>query len=183
MNEVLKAIQERFSCRDYTGKALSNDEVQVLAQAALASPSGMNLQPWHISIVTDKALIDEMDAVGMEVLASAPDKSAYERVMSRGGKIFYNAPCMVVLSTDGSALSKFDSGILVENVALAAHSIGLGSVICAMAGIPLGGPKGPELKAKLKFPEGYDFSMAILVGEVQTGKEPHELDPSKVTII
>jgi len=35
----------------------------------------------------------------------------------------------------------------------------------------------------MRFPDGYDFGIAILVGTVKTGKEPHELDIKKVTFI
>jgi hypothetical protein len=37
---------------------------------------------------------------------------------------------------------------------LAAHSLGLGSVICGMAGIPLSGLRGNDFKKRMKFPDG-----------------------------
>jgi len=52
-----------------------------------------------------------------------------------------------------------------------------------MANIPLSGVRGDELKKRMRFPEGYDFGIAILVGTAKTGKEPHELDMSKVAFI
>ena len=107
----------------------------------------------------------------------------YDRIASRGGKIFYNAPCMVMVASDGSGYSLMDCGILSQNVALAAHSLGLGSVICGMAGIPLSGPNGGELKKRMKFPDGYSFGIAILVGTAKSGKEPHEFDLNKITYV
>ena len=181
MNEVMKTIKDRFSCRDFKETPLSDAQVKAIVEAALASPSGMNRQPWHVIMVTDKALIDEMDAIGMEMLAAAEDKAGYDRMMARGGKLFYGAPCLVLVTTDGEA--SMDCGILSENVALAAHSLGLGSCIVGMAGLPLGGPRGEELKERLKFPAGHIFGIGILVGAVNTGKEPHELDMSKVTYV
>ncbi|MDR0322298.1 MAG: nitroreductase family protein [Treponema sp.] len=183
MNETLKTIAERYSCRDFTGTPLGGADVKVLAEAALASPSAMNRQPWQVIVITDKTLIDEIDAEGMKLLAAADDKSTYERMMSRGGKLFYNAPCMIIAAMDGSNSAAMDCGILSQNVALAAHSLGLGSVICGMAGIPLSGPKASDLKKRLKFPDGYDFGIAVLVGAAESGKEPHELDMTKVTYI
>jgi hypothetical protein len=56
-------------------------------------------------------------------------------------------------------------------------------VICGMAGIPLNGPRGDELKKRLRFLEGYGFGIAILVGTANSGKAPHELDAGKVTYI
>jgi len=86
-------------------------------------------------------------------------------------------------ASDGSEWAAMDCGILSQNVSLAAHSLGLGSVICGMAGIPLGGARGEELKKRMKFPEGYGFGIAVLVGAAKTGKAPHEPDAAKVTYI
>lgn len=183
MNETLKVIATRYSCRDFTGEPLTAEQVKALADAALAAPSAMNRQPWHVIVVTDKALIGELETEGMNILAAAEDKSGYERIKSRGGKMFYNAPCMVVVAADGSRFAAMDSGILCQNVALAAHALGLGSVICGMAGIPLGGPKGEDFKKRMGFPEGYSFSITVLVGAANGVREPHELDRSKLTFV
>jgi len=180
MNETLKNIATRYSCRDFADTALTDLQINAIVEAALASPSSMNRQPWHIIVVTDKALIEELDAEGMKIIASWEDKSAFERINSRGGKLFYNAPCLVIVASDGSDL---DCGIVSQNISLAAHSLGLGNVICGMAGIPLSGPRAEELKKRLKFPDGLKFAMAVLVGTAKSGKAPHELDRSKVTYI
>ena len=183
MNETLKTIMERFSCRDFADAPLTDGQIKALTKAALAAPSAMNRQPWHVIMITDKALIDEMDAEGMNVMGAAEDKSGYERIKARGGKIFYNAPCMVMVASDGSDFAFMDCGILSQNVALAARALGLGSVICGMANIPLSGSRGGKFKKRMQFPDGYDFGIAILVGAVKTGKVPHELDMGKVTVI
>jgi len=184
MNDVLKAIFERNSCRSYTGKPLTQEQVDTLVKAALAAPSAVNAMPWHIIMCTDKAIIDEMDAEAMAEMAKAEDKGLYQRMMDRGGKMYYNAPAMmVVLSDDAKAWGTMDSGILIENVALAAHSMGLGNVICGMAALSFNGPKGEEYKKHFKFKEGHTFAIAILVGEAVEGKVPHEFDMSKVTYV
>jgi len=183
MNEVQKAIAERNSCRDFVGIPLTDVQVKAIVDAALAAPSAMNRQPWHVSIVTNKAFVDEMDSEGMNVLAAAADKSGYERIQSRGGKLFYNAPCMVVVSNDGSGYASIDCGILCQNIALAAHSLGLGSVIVGMVSVPLSGERGDEFKEKLSLPEGYEVCIAVLVGAANKGKAPHELDYNKVSYL
>jgi len=181
MNEVLKAIMERNSCRDFFAEKLSDEQVEILINSALAAPSAMNLQPWHIIAVTDKSLIEEMDAAAMEHIKK--DAEWYSRMMDRGGKIFYDAPCIIFISKDGTDYSQNDCGIVSQNIALAAHSIGLGSVICGMANIPLSGEKGADFLARLKFPEGFSFGMSVCVGKVKSGKKPHELIREKVTYI
>ena len=180
MNETLKTISERYSCRDFADTPLTTEQVDTIISAALAAPSAMNSQPWKVIVVTDKTLIDDLDAAGVEVLAANSDQSAYERVKSRGGKMLYNAPCMVMIVIKETPFSRIDCGILTQNVALAAHSLGLGNVICAMAGTGLTGPRAEELKKRLEFPEGFEFGITVLIGTASSGKEPHELEWDKV---
>ena len=183
MNEVLKAINERNSCRDFTGERLTDEQVKILVNAALAAPSAMNRQPWRLVVIRDKAIIAELDEAGVGVMAADADKTAYERTMSRGGKLFYNAPCLIYVLHDGSKYAVLDSGILCQTVALAAQSIGLTSCIVGMAAMPISGPNGKEVKKRLNFPDGFEFAIGILVGAANTGKEPHELEQDKVTYI
>jgi len=183
MNETLKTIAERYACRDFLSEPLTDEQVGAIVDAALAAPSAVNRQPWHVIVITDKNLIEELDVEAMGILAAAADKSSYERIMSRGGKVFYGAPCMIMVASDGSAYAAMDCGILSQNVSLASYSLGLGSVICGMAGIPLKGPRGDEFKKRMDFPEGYEFGIAILVGAAKGGGVPHEHDSKKVTYI
>jgi len=184
MNETLKTIAERYSCRDFADAPLTDGQVTAIAEAALAAPSARNAMPWHIIIVTDKSIITDIDNEGVRILTTGDDPLGYgSRLREEGGNLFYNAPCMVIIAGDGSPYAANDCGIVSQNITLAAHSLGLGSVICGLAGVPFGGPRGAELKKLLKFPEGYDFSIAVLVGTPNTGKEPHELDTSKVTYV
>ena len=183
MNETLKTIMARNSCRDFKGAPLTDEQVKTIVDAALAAPSAMNRQPWHIVVVTDKALIEELDADGMGIIAANEDKTTYNRMKDRGGKLLYNAPCLLYILSDGSAWAPLDCGILCQNVAIAAQSLGLSSCIVGMANMPLTGPRGDEFKKRLKFPDGYVFGIGILVGEPNTGKEPHELDLTKVTYV
>jgi len=182
MNDVLKAIAERNSCRNFSPTPIPQTQINELVNAALAAPSAMNLQPWHIVVVTNKKLLEEMDSHAMETLKdSNPD--AYKRMSDRGGTIFYNAPCVIFIAKNDSGFATLDCGIVSQNIALAAHSMGLGSVICGMANTPLSGAKGDYFKKEIKLPDKHSFGMAVCVGNAITGKEPHELDHSKVTYI
>jgi len=183
MNDTLKIIAERYSCRDFADTPLTDGQIKAAVDAALAAPSGVNRQPWHIIVVRDKPLIDELDAEGMSMLIAARDKSYYERIMSRGGKMFYNAPCLVIILSDGSKWAVLDSGIQCQNIVLAAQSLDLASCIVGMAEIPLSGPRRDEFRKRLEFPDGYEFAIGILLGTAKSGKEPHEHNMSKVTYI
>ena len=183
MNEILKTIAQRNSCRDFKDTPLTDEQIEAIVDAALAAPSAMNRQPWYLVVVKDKALIEELDAEGMGMLAAAEDKAGYQRFKDRGGKLLYDAPCLVYVLSDGSAWASLDCGILTQNITLAAQSLGLSSCVVGMAGLPLTGPRGDEFKKRLKFPDGYVFGIGVLVGVPNTGKEPHELDKNKVTYV
>lgn len=181
MNEVLKAIADRNSCRDFSPQPLSDAHIAELVKAALAAPSAMNLQPWHIIVLTDKQLIEELDNEIMEYIKH--DEEWHKRFMDRGGTVFYDSPCIIFIAQDGSDAAPLDCGIVSQNIALAAHSMGLGSVICGMARYSLVGEKGDDFMRRLKFPQGYTFGMSVCVGKTQTDKVPHDLDMNKVTYI
>lgn len=185
MNETLKTIQQRYSCRSYKDQMPEAEKLDAIAAAAVQSPSGMNVQPWQIILVKDRQLMAEFESEAMKLLASMKDKSSYERIMSRGGKCYYNAPCMFVVAVNPAAspYAGVDTGIVVQNIALAAQSQGLGSVICAMVRIPLGGEKGAELEKRLQFPQGYEFGCAVLVGYEENKGTPHQPDLKKLTVI
>ena len=179
MNEVLNAITKRYSCRDFTGEAPTKEQIEMIVTAALAAPSAMNMQPWHIVVVNDKSFLDEMDSTVM--VAENKDEPWYNRIQERGGKMFYNAPCVIFIAIDDSKWAEHDCAYVSQNITLAAHSLGLGSVICGMAALPLNSPKGPEFLKRLNFPKGYTLGISVLIGKPNTGKEPHELNRSKVT--
>ena len=180
-NETLKTIAQRYSCRAYDGRLPDKAALEAMAEAAVQSPSAMNGQPWQIVVLTNKDFIDEMDAEGMRILSESQDKSAYNRFMERGGKLYYNAPCMfLILKRQGADL---DIGIVSENIALAAASLELGNVICGMASIPFNGTKGKSYREKAGFSDGWEFGMAVLVGYSETAGTPHEPDNSKIRFI
>ena len=116
MNQTLQIIATRYSCRSYTGEPIEQEKIEAIALAAVQAPSAMNQQPWEVIVVKDKALIEEMDAVTMDMLSKQEDKSLYDRIAGRGGKLFYNAPCIFVVVK--KADTDLDCGIVTENISL-----------------------------------------------------------------
>ena len=183
--DTIKAIHSRYSCRAFSDIAPADEILQTIAGAAVASPSGMNRQLWRVIIVKNKELIAEFEAEGMKNLAAFPDKSTYERIISRGGKLYYNAQCMIVVpvsKADPAGAELFDCGIVSENIALAAASLGVDSLICGLAAFSFAGDKGDYFKERMGFPEGYEIGIAVLLGYAETpGSKPHEPDMSKIS--
>lgn len=186
MNETLKAIAERYTCRDYSEKMPSDEDLKAIALAGVQAPSGMNRQLWQVIVVKDQQLIADMDEAGMEVLAGFEDPSLHQRIVDRGGKLFYNAPCMIVIATGKATpagAELFDCGIVAQNVVLAASSLGIASTHCGFAAMSFAGPRGAEFKERMQFPEGYEIGIAVLLGYEKNPGTPHVPDESKITWI
>ena len=181
MNETLKIIAERYSCRDYLPTPVPECDLRAVAEAAVQSPSGVNRQPWRVIVVTDRALIGEIEAEGMARLAASRDKTSYNRIIERGGRLFYGAPCMIVVASEPQ--TQMDCGIVCQTVALAAASLGVASVICGLAGLAFSGEKCAEFERRLGFPEGYRFGCAVLLGYARTERQPHAPDLGKISFI
>ncbi|MCL1948205.1 MAG: nitroreductase family protein [Turicibacter sp.] len=184
MNEVLSTIAGRFSCRKYTGAPIEQEKLKAIAKAGLQSPSALNKQPWEIIVIKDKALIEELDAEGMAYLkANIP--GAYERIMSRGGKVLYNAPALfLVLKTpDGDDIAKVDGGILVQTMALAAASLGINSVVAAMTEFAFKGPNAETFKKRVGWEDGYEFVISLIAGYGDMEAAPHEINLDKVKYV
>ena len=131
--------------------------------------------------------MNDLESEGIKNLSALPDKGIYDRIMSRGGKVYYNAPCMIVVpiaKAEPSGAELFDCGIVSENIALAATSLGIDNLICGLAAFSFSGEKNAEFKRRLCFPDGYEIGIAVLLGYAEkSGGKPHELDFSKIKII
>ena len=183
-NEVLQTIAERFSCRSYTGAPVERSKIEAIVKAGLHSPSAVDQQKWRLKVVTNKQLVDDMSAEALDIMKNMEDKAFYERIMSRGGVPFYNAPALIlIMKTESNINPDLDCGIMVQNMALAATSVGYNSVIAAMSGMPLSGPRGDEFKQRLNIADGETFAIGLLLGEGNMTKEPHAIDWDKVSYI
>ncbi|MDR1332503.1 MAG: nitroreductase family protein [Tannerella sp.] len=183
--DTIEAISTRFSCRAFNGKIPPDEQIDIIAKAAAASPSGMNRQPWRIIVLKNSELLVDLEAEGMKNLAAYPDKGVYERIMSRSGKLYYNAPCMMIIPISKSVpagAELFDCGIVAENIALSATALGVNSLICGLSAFSFAGEKGTEFKTRLGFPKGYEIGIAVLLGYAENlGGKPHEPDVSKIS--
>jgi nitroreductase len=181
-NETIQTILKRYSCRAFGDKVPSQEDLQLIAKAAIASPSGINRQPWQVIVVQNQELIEEMEAEGLKGIEALPDKSLYEQIQSRGGKLLYNAKSIIFIAINPG--SQLDCGILTENIALAATSLGIDNCIAGLASFVFRTDKGDEFKKKINFPEGYDLGASVLLGYALSPEgKPHELDLSKITFI
>jgi nitroreductase len=101
--DVYEAVRSRRSVRGFTDKPVSKDVLERVLSAAAWAPSGSNLQPWHIYVVTGtplaqlKKLAVERVAAGdpwdgPEYVMYPPElKSLYGERRSQFGKERYSA--------------------------------------------------------------------------------------------
>jgi nitroreductase len=87
-----------------------------IMEAALTAPSGMNLQTWHFAAVTNKVLINSLAA-------------AIGREIRRDNYDLYKPAALIIPSNDpNNPLGRDDNACAIENIMIAAHSLGIGSV-------------------------------------------------------
>lgn len=173
-NQVLEAISNRRSNRSYSSEPLTQEQLDALIKAALESPTGRNAQSWHFTVVRNKDLLTQINGEFLQNLGEP------------GGKrdVFFGAPTVIFISADTqNKWGQVDGGIAVQNIALAAHSLGLGSVIVGGVSLVFSGEKGAEFEKRLKFPPDNKFIIAIAVGKATDAKEAHEILPDKVSYV
>jgi nitroreductase len=171
-NPVLTAISERRSIRSYKDQPITKEQLDTLLKAAVESPSARNAQPWHFSVVQNPAILKEIS-----------DESS-KNLNKDLGNVFHGAPVAIFLSTDGaSRWGRLDCGIAVQTIALAAHSIGLGTVILGLPEAAFTGARGDYFNKLLKFPEGHSFAVAVAIGVPAGTKEAHSIEPDRITLI
>ena len=133
--DVQQAILQRRSTRGFEKTPLTQQEIDTLVQAALAAPSAMNKQPWHFAFVKDAGLLKEFNALAREHMLKNGPAPLRPRFEDPNYELLMGAPLFVILSTDPTGDGPFtgvDCGIAVENLALSAKGMGLGSVIVGM---------------------------------------------------
>lgn len=116
MNETLNTILTRRSTRKFSDKPIPEEELELIVQAALHAPSGMGLQTWQFTVVRNREKI--------QMLASA-----IEKALDRQGYDMYQPRVLVIPSNEKqSRFGREDDACAMENIFLAAHSLGIGSV-------------------------------------------------------
>lgn len=175
-NQVLSAIGQRSSARAYSSEPLTGSELDAILRAGLMAPTATNRQEIHFTVVKgENPILAELDA-------------EKRRLCGQGAQLhnfYYEAPTLILLSAeDGFKWNRVDAGIAVENMALAAESIGLGTLIIGCIYDALHGEKQGYFSEKLHIPEGYSFQIALAVGHKTDNKTPHEYDfERQVTVL
>lgn len=114
------------------------------------------------------------------MLNAAPDEETKSKIESNSNNFYYSAPTVFILSVDKDfKWNKLDAGMAAENIALAAQSMGLGSLIIGIIDDAMRGAKKDYFSKALHFSENYEFAIAVAAGHKATEKEPHEINFDK----
>ncbi len=115
-NEVLNTIKARRSVRAYKPDAVPSELLDAVLEAGTYAPTGGGHQSPVIIAVTSEKYRQEIVELNAGVMGKNTDP-------------YYGAPVIVLVLADGAARTFVEDGSCVlENMMLAAASLGLGSV-------------------------------------------------------
>lgn len=113
MNETIKTILERSSPMKFKPEHLPAEDVELIVKAGLKAPSAMNRQTPRFIIVRNEELRNRLSKMNAAVLHADTDP-------------FYGAPDVVVVLGSKNGKPDQDGPIAVQNMLLAAYSLGYG---------------------------------------------------------
>ena len=126
MNETINSIMGRRSVRRYKDTPLDESTIETLLKAGMAAPSAHNRQPWELVVITDRGVLDRLAA-----------EHPYARMLLQ-------APACIIVcgnserfcSGDEEGFWVQDCSAVTQNILVAAHSLGLGTVWCGVTPRP-----------------------------------------------
>ena len=141
-NTAINAIINHYAARNFLSGAVSQSDLDQIIQAAIHTPSAVNRQPWHFTVVQNFDLAKKI----------IPN-------VTEGNVLF-------VISAKGDGESNtaqiIDCALAAQTIYLAAQALGLGSRIYT-------GPVASvnkNLKAALDLPAGHNVVIIVRIGKV-----------------
>ncbi len=130
--ETLEAIRTRRSVRKFSDRPVEPEKLQAVLEAVQQAPSWANMQCWRFVVVEDRKVrerISELSYVEAFFATRGYKSNPAQKALAQ-------APVVVVACAEptqsgdlgGQQYYMTDMGIAAENLMLAAHSLGLGSV-------------------------------------------------------
>lgn len=171
MNETIKTILSRRSTRDFSDKPISAADLDLLIQAALHAPTAMNRQTFQFTVLTQKKDIEEL----AEVMGKALGREGYD---------MYKPTALIITSNDRTSLyGRGDNACALQNIFLAAHSLGIGSVWINQLRDICDEPDVRRLLDRYEIPESHVVYGMAALGYSQSGEYKEIERVGKVKII
>ena len=174
MSDVLKAMEERRSIRKYKADMVPQEIIDKIIEAGLYAASGKGTQNTIIIQVTNKELRDKISEMNCKI-------GGWEE----GFDPFYGAPAMlIVLAKKDWPTGIYDGSLVMGNLMLAAHDLGIGSCWIHRAKEEFETNRGKSLLKSLGISEEYEGIGHCALGFTD-GKDPAppEIQPGRVYCI
>ena len=134
-NGVLTCIRERRSTRKFTEEQISPEQLDALMTAAIWAPSGGNNQTWLFTAIQKKDVLLHLNELVKEgFLHWIPDDDypgkhrMKEAVQKEGFNFYFHAPTFIIATNRPNYENAMaDCSLGMENIFIAAQSMGLGS--------------------------------------------------------
>lgn len=169
MNQTIETIMKRKGTKSYTGQQVHDSDLDTIITSGITGPTARNLQNRHFTIVQNKDLLQQINdgvKVQMAALLGASSDS----------NPLYGAPTLIITSApENSQFAQQDCAITVENMTLAATSLGLGSRYIVSPARFLESEDGKAVKRSLDIPEGYHCVACLIVG--------YDANPAQIPVI
>lgn len=144
MNQTIQDIITRRSVKKYIDKPVEDALIEEVVKAGTYAPTGMNLQSPIILVVTNKELRDRLSKMNGAILGIESDP-------------FYGAPVvLVVLAKKSVGTRIYDGSLVMENLMVAANSLGLGSCWIHRAKETFESAEGKQILHDLGVSEEYE---------------------------
>jgi nitroreductase len=184
-NDVIDTILARRSVRAFQRvRQLTEDELETLLACGFAAPSGMNCQSWHLCVVQDKSLLQEISDGFVRMVKDRPNLPPImvERLKNPDYQVFFHAPTDILVCCETSR-GPTNAAHLAENIVLAAQSLGLAT--CFIGGVLdyLRSPDGAPFLARLGIPAGYEPMYFLSVGVPAESPDARPRDTTKFTLV
>lgn len=157
---VLDNIMTRTSVRQFSDRQIAQDTLESIVRAGMAAPTAVNRQPWAFVVVTDRVILDSLEAIHpYSNLKTATAAIIVCGNMEKAGEGF------------GREYWVQDCSAATENILLAAHAYGLGAVWCGVYPNP---NVQPEVERVLDLPDTVIPLNIITMGYPAYESEPKD---------
>lgn len=162
MNIVLETIKNRRSIRTFKSDQISKENLDLIIEAGIYAPTACNEQPWHFTVIQNSELLQYINKKTSEEMQKSDTEWIKEMASNPNFKVTYDSPTLIIVSgrKDGSD-AKTDCSAAIQNMLLAAESLGIGSVWLGLLKFFFNDPNSIE---KVKIPEGYEPFYGVSLG-------------------
>lgn len=152
--DVLNFMKTRRSIRNFKPDMVPKEVIDEIITAGTYAASGMNRQSPVIIAVTDKEVRDRLSKLNAEIMGTDSDP-------------FYGAPVvLIVLADKNCGTYLYDGSLVMGNLMLAAHGLGIGSCWIHRAKEEFERPEGQEILKSLGIEGDYEGIGHCVLGYV-----------------